>query len=186
MTDDESKRRRDWNAGFRPLFKDAFKGAFGIPVQWLHGQIAGNTAHLPFQPELKRPGKKRHTGEVFELGDLRADIKGWTVIVEYDSGAVPIHNLAKYWPFIRGELLQVDGVRLEPTLPILFCHFSSYQSYATYRHLWDWTLRMMQSDRAAKVQIHGKQFDHKGDEIDAPARPEAILESIAWLKQYVV
>jgi len=182
----EQKKKRFWNEEFRPIFKDYFEASFSFAPDWIHGQIRANAAGLPFRPELKRPGVGQEEGELFELGDLRADIAGWTVIVEYESGPVLVHNLVKYWPYVRGEL--VVGAKsepLQPLSPLLICHFSSWKSYSSYRHLWEWVLRGMQDDPARKVAIQGKQFDHWRENVDGPTTAEALQEAMTWLKQYL-
>src|SRR5258708_486697 len=101
-------------------FQSAFRDSFGITPGWITGQGRHNSVGLPCVAKLRRDGGAARSGEVFELGDLRADIARSMVIVECESSAISVHNLMKYWPFIRGEM------SIKPSQPVLFCHFSDW------------------------------------------------------------
>lgn len=119
------------------LFKDAFASRFGNSVYWTGGQIAGNVAQLPGIAELCRGGVL-HRMEQFEIGDLRGNYNGRTLVIEYEQKQLPLSNLVKYWPYVRGEL------NVKPECPIVLCHFSNWWSYGTYRDLWNWVMLRME------------------------------------------
>ncbi|MDV6343215.1 hypothetical protein R2Q26_01375 [Nitrosomonas sp. Is37] len=121
---------------------------------------------------LRRPGIAK-AGERFELGDLSAQVGNWRVVVEFETGAIPLSNLLKYWPYIRGEL------STKPTQPLLICHFSDWWSYATRRDLWEWTLSRMKADTEKIIQVEGRQFDHWAS--DAARRDASLNEAIDWI-----
>ena len=102
-------------------FRESFEKRFGANIRWAGGQVAGNFANLPRIPALRRHGKTSRA-ERFELGDLRAHMCGWTVVVECDAAGASVHNLLKYWPYLRGEL------DVKPQQTVLLCHFSSWSS----------------------------------------------------------
>jgi len=141
-------------------------------LAWSGGQIVSNTAALPVNDALRRPGPTRKA-ERFELGDIAVEVGRWRVVIEFESGAVPLSNLLKYWPYIRGEL----GTR--PSRPLLICHFSDWWSYATRRDLWQWTLSRMKEDPEKVVDVQGRQFDHWGD--DQQRRSESLNAAIDWI-----
>lgn len=161
---------------FLERFKRAFEDRFPEEVAWSGGQGAANTAGLVPDPQLRRKGKLR-SRERFELGDLRCDFRNTTVIVEFDSEPVAVHNLVKYWPYIRGEL---DSV---PTSPIVLCHFSNWSSYGSYRDLWKWLIARIGEDRTRKVEFQGRQFDHGGS--DRGKEAGSVSEALAWLADVV-
>jgi hypothetical protein len=101
----------------------------------------------------------------------------WTVIIEFESRELPLSNILKYWPYLRGEL------SAKPMQPILVCHFSDWWSYATRRDLWEWTLSRMQADQGRLVEIEGKQFDHGGS--DHLLRASSIYSAIEWIDSVV-
>ncbi|WP_317534619.1 hypothetical protein [Nitrosomonas sp. Is37] len=94
-------------------------------------------------------------------------------MVEFETGAIPLSNLLKYWPYIRGEL------STKPTQPLLICHFSDWWSYATRRDLWEWTLSRMKADTEKIIQVEGRQFDHWAS--DAARRDASLNEAIDWI-----
>jgi len=157
---------------FVTAFKEAFSQKFDSSVIWTSGQVRGNLAYLPPVLDLRRGGKSR-SGEQFELGDLRVDFSGCTIIIEYDSGGVGIQNLLKYWPYLRGEL------NIQPKLPLVLCHFSSWASWGSYRDLWAWLLSRIQADAGLIVEINGRQFDN--GEGDLPWQNDAIQKALDWL-----
>ena len=159
-------------ASFLAEFQNVFRSRTGILARWSGGQVASNTSSLPFDKALRRPGVDRNS-ERFELGDIAAEIGGWRVVVEFESAEVPLSNLLKYWPYIRGEL----GTR--PSHPLLICHFSDWWSYATRRDLWQWTLRRMKTDPEKIVEVEGKQFDHWGSEDER--RSQSMVDAIDWI-----
>ena len=165
-------RQLDFLSGFREAFQARLRGE----VLWGGGQTATNTAGLQPDLLLRRDGRRR-TGERFELGDLRCDISVSTVVVEYESGAMAVHNLLKYWPYLRGELGAV------PTRPILLCHFSDWSSYGSYRDLWQWLLNRMKEDSYRRVEFHARQFDHGGTDVERANR--SLSEALDWLARMI-
>ncbi len=75
-----------------------------------------NTAALPFNEALRRAGPIKK-GERFELGDIAANIGMYRVVIEFELAEVPLTNLLKYWPYVRGELAT------RPSSPMVICHF---------------------------------------------------------------
>ncbi|NYT72224.1 hypothetical protein HZU72_07255 [Halomonas sp. QX-2] len=138
------------------------------------GQGKSNTARLETHSAGRR-GNIYHSSERFELGDLTANIKGHKVVIEFESKQIPIQNLLKYWPYLRGEL------STKPTAPVIICHFSDWWSYGINRDLWEWTLSQMQQDRTCIVPIQGKQFDHGGS--NTQVRQQSIRQAAQWVKQ---
>lgn len=136
-------------------FKQAFNTYVGQDIQWSGGQIAKNCAAF-VSPYSCRRAVGTRTTERFELGDTTTSYFGWKIIIEFESKELPLSNILKYWPYLRGEL------NTKPTEPIIICHFSDWWSYATRRDLWEWTLSRMQADEERLVEIEGKQFDHGG------------------------
>jgi hypothetical protein len=151
---------------FLAKFKDEFCSRVSSDVTWSGGQVSKNTASLRPNPALRRGGQVRH-GEAFELGDLRCDYAGHTVIVEYDSGSVSVPNLLKYWLYVRGDL------KKKPTLPIVLCHFSNWGSYGSYRDLWQWTLERIKEDPLIESEFMARQFDH--------GQGDAIGDALKWI-----
>jgi hypothetical protein len=121
---------------------------------------------------LRRDGQFR-AGERFELGDLRCTVGNIMVVAEYESGAVTLHNLLKYWPYLRGEMTS------RPPCAILLCHFSSWSSYGSYRDLWNWLALRMCADSSLLVKFTARQFDHWDD--DLAAADKSILGCLNWL-----
>jgi hypothetical protein len=150
----------------------ACRAQTGVDVTWAGGQVVANTAALPFTEALRRPGPVKGA-ERFELGDIIANVGPCRVVVEFESAEVPLSNLLKYWPYIRGEL----GAR--PSRPVVICHFSDWWSYATRRDLWEWTLARMKADRDRVVEVEGKQFDHWGN--DQQRRSQSMHDAIDWI-----
>lgn len=161
---------------FLAMFQRAFRERTGRAVLWTGGQAIPNTAGLPLDTSLRRGGQVRN-GERFELGDITASVGIWRVVVEFESKEVPLSNLLKYWPYIRGEL------STQPIAPLLICHFSDWWSYASRRDLWKWTLTQMKVDARRVVDVEGKQFDHWGG--DVPRRAQAVDEAISWVESVV-
>ena len=159
-------------AAFLAEFAEAFRSRTGVDVTWGGGQVVANTAGLPLNEALRRSGPPK-TAERFELGDLAATVGACRVVIEFESAEVPLSNLLKYWPYVRGEL----GSR--PSHPLVICHFSDWWSYATRRDLWEWTLARMKADSDRVVDVEGRQFDHWGD--DADRRSESIVQAIEWI-----
>ena len=157
---------------FLAEFAEAFRLRTGVDVTWAGGQVIANTAGLPFNEALRRPGPLK-TAERFELGDLTAGVGTCRVVIEFESAEVPLSNLLKYWPYVRGEL----GTR--PSNPLVICHFSNWWSYATRRDLWEWTLARMKADPERVVDVEGRQFDHWAD--DTARRHQSILQAIDWI-----
>jgi len=94
--------------------------------------------------------------------------------VEFENKELPLSNLLKYWPYLRGEL------SAKPTQPLLICHFSDWWSYATRRDLWEWTLSRMQADGERLVAVAGKQFDHGG--ANRSLRDQSITSAVEWIR----
>ncbi len=155
-------------------FREALVRRFGAHIQCGGGQGKANCGQLPPNPELRRLGRSR-ANETFELGDLRADLAGQTVIMEFESEWVAVHNLVKYWPFVRGEL------NTKPILPITLCHFSSWSSYGSYRDLWKWIEARMANDPLLVMGFRGRQFDHGGE--DQQLRANSIAQAMSWLAE---
>ncbi|HEY0917367.1 MAG TPA: hypothetical protein VGE22_20975 [Solimonas sp.] len=107
------------------------------------------------------------------MGDLTTSYCGWKIIVEFESKELPLSNLLKYWPYLRGEL------NASPKEPLLLCHFSDWWSYATRRDLWEWTLSRISADQDRLVPIAGRQFDHGGS--DLGRREKSIFEAMEWI-----
>lgn len=178
------KTRQDWNGQFRDRFIERFQQRFGNFNNWIRSQGKANCAALLPNYQLKRIGCLPRADEAFEIGDLRADFAHCTLIVEYDSGAISLSNLLKYWPYVRGEVAP-----LSPRQPIVLCHFSSWRSYASYRYLWEWTLGRIQQDPFAKVAITGKQFDHCGDpgsKMVTAIDCAALEHALDWIEPLVI
>lgn len=159
---------------FLNVFIEAFTERISGPISWVRGQNTGNRAQLLPITALRRGGMLR-SAEQFELGDLRTNVYGWTIVVEYETGPVSLSNLLKYWPYVKGDL------SVKPTLPIMFCHFSDWSSYGSYRDLWHWTMLKMQADIERVVDIRGRQFDHGAN--DLPLRNNQMQEALAWIEQ---
>lgn len=157
---------------FLTYFQHNFARRTGLAMPWSGGQVLANTAAFTANTALRRPNIKRH-GEKFELADLAATVNGWRVVIEFESREVPLSNLLKYWPYLRGEL------DTTPTQPLLICHFSDWWSYATRRDLWQWTMHRMQEDPQILFNVDGKQFDHWGS--DATRREQSVAAAIDWI-----
>jgi hypothetical protein len=157
---------------FLDQFASSFSTRTGVDVAWAGGQVVANTAGLPFNGALRRPGPPK-AAERFELGDLTATVGDCRVIIEFESAEVPLSNLLKYWPYVRGELGS------QPSQRLIICHFSDWWSYATRRELWEWTLGRMKADPQRVVDVDGRQFDHWGD--DTERRSESILQAVDWI-----
>lgn len=166
---------------FLQTFKEAFTNKFGSDVIWAGGQVVGNKVQLPRIASLRRDGRFNRSEE-FELGDLRADFCGRTIIIEYESGAICFPNLLKFWPYVRGEL------SIKPRYPLVICHFSSWWSYGSHRDLWDWTMSRMQNDSERIVEVVGRQFDNgiTIGSIDMVLRERSIQEALEWMDQLCV
>ncbi len=158
---------------FLGLFRAEFQHLTGQDVVWLGGQSDENTAGFLAPYPCRRSGGER-AGERFELGDMTTTYAGWQIVIEFESRQLPLSNLLKYWPYLRGELSR------RPERGLVVCHFSDWWSYATRRDLWEWTLTRMKADPDRTVQIVGRQFDHWGD--DAAARDTSICEAVGWIQ----
>jgi hypothetical protein len=161
-------------------FLNTFKAAFAVrfsssPVAWSSGQVSGNVAQLPGVAALRRGGVLKPS-EQFELGDLRGTWSGRMIVIEYEQHQLPLSNLLKYWPYIRGELT------VKPALPIVLCHFSNWWSYGTYRDLWQWVIAKLQTDQGRIVDISGRQFDNGGK--DSLLRDKGIQQALDWLESF--
>lgn len=167
---------------FLQQFKNAYEERFGRLSLWTGGQASANTANLVSHVAGRRPIGPRAT-ERFELGDLATKLGDYKIVIEFEDGALPLSNLLKYWPYIRGEL------SLKPDGPIILCHFSDWWSYATRRDLWEWTLSRMQADPERRVEIHGCQFDHWGRDVswggDISKRVKSIAGALEWIAAVV-
>ncbi|MFN4014218.1 MAG: hypothetical protein ACK4JB_02700 [Reyranella sp.] len=166
-------------SSFLEEFKAAYSAHFGHDAIWKGGQAKENTAGFS-TPLGGRRSIGHRAGEGFELGDVATTRGRWTVIIEFESNEIPLSNLQKYWPYIRGELTS------SPARPIALCHFSDWWSYATRRDLWEWTLSRMQADPARLVDFEGRQFDHGGTGISRPPdktqRDAALFNAIRWIE----
>lgn len=161
---------------FLAEFRSAFGEYFDVDGAWLGGQAAENcAAFLTPYPCRREVGVLAM--ERFELGDISITHGGWKVIVEFESKEVPLSNLLKYWPYLKGEL------NSRPQHPILICHFSDWWSYATRRDLWEWTLSQMHADTNKLVAVQGRQFDHGG--ADMALRASSITSAIAWIDSVI-
>src|SRR3989442_6092194 len=163
----------DRQSAFLLDFAVAFHRHFGTDFSWNGGQAFDNTAGLLTHKAGRRAVGVRKA-ERFELGDLTTVFRGHKIIVEFESKQVPISNLLKYWPYLRGEL------STKPSNPVLLCHFSDWWSYAVNRDLWEWTISRMQADSGCLVGVTGCQFDHGGK--DLSLRCSSIEAALLWLK----
>ncbi len=154
-------------------FGEAFCRSFGEECAWTGGQVITNTASL-LTHQAGRRGGHYNKAERFELGDLTAVFRGHKIIIEFESKQVPISNLLKYWPYLRGEL------STKPHMPVLLCHFSNWWSYGIYRDLWQWTIGEMQQDAKCLYPIDGCQFDHGGS--NDMLRKQSITDAISWVR----
>ncbi len=161
---------------FLEEFKSIFEGHFGTNDTWKGGQSKGNVAayKVPYDCCRNRPINKN---ERFELGDLSVVLNGHMIVVEFESAELPLSNILKYWPYLRGEFNH------SPELPIVLCHFSDWWSYATRRDLWQWTIEQMYLDPTLLVEQKGKQFNH-GHKEGLPAT-ESIQQSVEWISDIV-
>ncbi|GAB2500087.1 hypothetical protein GCM10027084_12190 [Pseudoxanthomonas sangjuensis] len=141
-------------------------------ASWAGGQARANTASL-LTHQAGRRGGLYNKAERFELGDLTTTFNGHKIVIEFESKQVPISNLLKYWPYLRGELSS------KPDCPVIICHFSDWWSYGIYRDLWQWTLDQMQQDPKCLQSVSGCQFDHGGH--DLSIRDSSINQSIEWI-----
>lgn len=157
---------------FLTQFQNALANSSAASCLWLGGQTTGNFGYLTRNPELRRNGKVRQD-ERFELGDLRTELGGYSLVIEYDSGGVSLSNLLKYWPFLRGEL------NVPPQHPLLLCHFSDWKSWGSYRDMWQWLLSRMQADSECLLPIYARQFDHGAQDIKL--REQAIQDAVNWV-----
>ncbi len=164
-------------SSFLSEFTRAFNESRQQDILWAGGQAAGNCAAFVSPYSCRRKTGVR-TAERFELGDATASYLGWKIIVEFERKELPLSNILKYWPYVRGEL------SAKPTQPLLICHFSNWWSYATRRDLWEWTLSRMQADEGQLVAIEGKQFDHGGS--DKLIRSSSISSAISWIDSIVM
>lgn len=160
-------------SAFVEMFRKSVCEALGENLSVTGSQIATNCLTLPAAELVRREGIPKRV-ERFELGDIRIEFDHLTAIVEYESDAIAIHNLVKYWPFIRGETTPSAGK------PLLICHFSNWHSYGSHRDLWEWLGRCMRCDPQRKVDLFARQFDHGGQ--DADLRAKGIGQAIEWLR----
>ncbi len=156
-------------AAFIKEFKAAFETRFAASFIWSGGQRQSNVAALAPHPKVRRDGCVK-LGECFELGDLRSELTSHTLVVEFESGAIAVHNLVKYWPYILGELEKA------PTRPIVLAHFSNWNSYGSHRNLWEW----VQTRMVGKTPFIARQFDHWGS--DAAARSREFESCFGWIE----
>ena len=163
-------------SSFLAEFKHAFNEQTGHEVHWAGGQVAENCAAFTSPYPCRRAVGTRTT-ERFELGDATTPYFGWKVIIEFESKELPLSNILKYWPYLRGEL------NTKPVQPLIICHFSDWWSYATRRDLWEWTLSRMQDDQERLVEVKGRQFDHGGS--DQSLRASSISSAIQWIDSVV-
>ena len=148
---------------FLTEFQSRFDAAFGNALAWTGGQVIGNKANFCALPAYRRDGVCR-PNEGIELGDLRTSIAGWTIVVEYESEAMVVQNLIKYWPYLRGEL------SVAPHEPIILVHFSDWKSWGSFRDLWDWIRKQMSTDTTCKVSFTAEQYDHGGGATEVLSR----------------
>lgn len=172
------KAQNDFLSAFRAAFTQRFSSS---QVVWTGGQVAGNVAQLPPTATLRRGGIFRRA-EQFEIGDTRTHFRNKSIVIEYDHGQLPLSNLVKYWPYIRGEL------SVKPESPIILCHFSSWWSYGTYRDLWDWVMLRMCADDERLKDIKGRQFDNgvTSSILDIEQRDHNIQMSLDWIDQMTI
>ncbi len=160
-------------SGFLVEFTTAFNQRFGHNTRWDGDQAADNSAAFVSQYPCRRPTGGNRTTERFELGDATVAFRGQKIIIEFESKELPLSNILKYWPYLRGEL------NTAPKIPVLLCHFSDWWSYATRRDLWEWTLARMSRDPDRLVDIRGHQFDHGG--ADQSLRQTSIASALDWI-----
>jgi hypothetical protein len=130
---------------FLQIFRKAFENRFNVAPDWSGGQILTNKACFAGLDHYRRERRIR-SNEGIELGDLRTSFQEWTVIVEYESSAMVVQNLLKYWPYLRGEL------SCAPREPILLCHFSEWSSWGSYRDLWSWLRSQIAADQSVEFR----------------------------------
>jgi hypothetical protein len=159
---------------FLAEFRAAMEAEAGARLTWSGGQQASNTAGFT-EPPARRREVGRRDGERFELGDVTTELHGHRVVVEFESDSLPVSNLLKYWPYLRGELT------VTPSVPLVICHFSNWRSYATRRDLWEWAVVQIQADPRRLVPLFARQFDHWGT--DASLRTRSIKEAAAWVHE---
>lgn len=161
-------------SAFLTEFRSAFEAHIGRPVVWSGGQTLANVAG--FEPDLlvRRAGVTR-SSETFEIGDLRTELDTHTLVVEFESSVPSVHNLVKYWPFIRGDLSR------SPSRPIVLAHFSDWWSYGSHRDLWEWMQMRMATDSESRVAFDARQFDHWGN--NAAARTSELRRCFAWIEK---
>ncbi|MCO6355757.1 hypothetical protein GBO14_13630 [Pseudoalteromonas shioyasakiensis] len=160
---------------FLDKFKNEFEAHFGSNITWKGGQSKNNVAAFK-QPFDSCRNKPINSNERFELGDLSVILNGYLIVIEFESKELPLSNLLKYWPYLRGEFT------CTPERPILLCHFSDWWSYATRRDLWQWTIEQMCQDSSLLVELQGKQFNHGkkgGRDVQ-----ESIQEAIDWISSF--
>ena len=158
---------------FLSRFRAALAVRFPDATDWGGGQVIVNGAALKPQVSLRRGGTLR-AGERFELGDLRCSVGRVAIVIEYESCGVAVHNLLKYWPYLRGELSAC------PSSPVVLCHFSDWSSYGSYRDLWEWLASRIAADPTRQVRFVARQFDHWGSDLEAGER--SIVAALDWLE----
>lgn len=159
-------------AGFLEEFKCAFNLRLQENITTRGGQGLKNTSRLNHELTLRRNGICKRA-ERFELGDMRFEFHGYSVIIEYECDGIAVHNLLKYWPYIKGDLSE------QPSHPILLCHFSNWESWGSHRDLWNWLMLKMQNDQTGRVLFIGKQFDH--GRTNKSIRSIGIQQAIDWI-----
>jgi hypothetical protein len=166
---------------FRRSFKVEFAKRFGLEPVWHESQDKDNKASMLKKQAIYRREGLIRPNEGFELGDLRCDYRGRTIIVEYDSEGLEVHNLLKYWPYLLGELSE------RPSQPLILCHFSSWHSYGSRRDLWRWLLDRMQKDIDPRMQVQlvADQFDNGVFKEKAPDGKEKTVVNTSLLATHL-
>ena len=157
---------------FLRAFRDAFAHEFRYDPEWVSGQTVGNKGLLLGDLSLRRNGVIRRN-EGLELGDLRANLGGKTLIIEFDSGGASAMNLIKFWPYLRGEM------DVQPISSVTLCYFSDWYSYGSYRDMWKYLLHRMQDDPKLLVEFIAKQFDSNRD--NSTGRIAEISRALVWI-----
>ena len=160
-------------SAFLDEFRRSFVHRFG-ETNWTGGQVAGNKAS--FNPLAKyRRNEEFRANEGIELGDLVTQIGGFRLVIEFESEAMIVQNLIKYWPFLRGEL------DVTPTEHMVMLHFSDWRSWGSYRDLWEWIRERICNDADVRVDVSAEQFDHGGE--NTAIRTRSIGRAIDFVEQ---
>ena len=153
------------------------KGLGISPQKWMIGQRIENTSLFTHVYESLRRGQGPWRAERIEIGDMRAEYNGWTIMIEYDNYKLTLSNLMKLWLFSTGKM------DVQPKQPIIICYFSDWKSYGSQRDIAEWFMTEFDKNKKKKVKIFFKQFDNLGK--DSKSSKPTILQSFDWIKDIV-